>query len=181
MINILTGPVHSGKTSLLKNTIPVLRENKFRIDGYLSEAVWKSEEFLGYKLVDLGNHRDHPFILKQGQQEWQKIGSFFFLPETLALAKKIIRRSEKSDLCIVDEVGPLELSGKGVWPVLEDMLTLLHPHFLLVIRDSIVEKVLDKFQRDDFVVYDIEQNKKPLRMAKSLMKDLEKRKKSEQK
>lgn len=120
------------------------------------------------------SYKHHPFILKQGQQDWQKIGPFFFQPETLDLAKKIIHRSSKTDLCIVDEVGPLELSGKGVWPALEVALTFSQPHLLLVVRDSIVEKVLDKIQRDDFVVHKIEQKKTPHRMAESLVQNIEK-------
>lgn len=181
MINILTGPVHSGKTTLLKNTIPVLREKNFRVDGYLSEAIWKNKDFLGYDLFDWMGNTSHPFILKKGQQEWQKIGPYFFLPETLDLAKKIIRRSENADLCVVDEVGPLEVSGKGVWPALENILRSLEPHLFLVARNSIVDMVLDKIQREDFVVYDIEQGIKPIYLANSLMLDLEKRRESEQK
>jgi nucleoside-triphosphatase THEP1 len=181
VINILTGPVHSGKTTLIKNTIPALLEKNFRIDGYLSEAIWKSNEFLGYNLLDLKDHRYHPFIRKQGQEEWQKIGPFFFLPGTLDIAKKIIHRSKKADLCVVDEVGPLELKGKGVWPALKDVLMFPHPHLLLVVRDSILKKFTGNIQRDDFVVYDIEQNKKPARLAESLLRDIEKRRRSEQK
>lgn len=178
MLNILTGPVHSGKTTFLKNTIPVLREKKLQIDGYLSEAVWKNKEFTGYDLFDLKEYRNHPFIRKQGREEWQKIGLFFFLPETLGLAKKIIRRSKKADLCVVDEVGPLELKGKGVWPALRDILMNPKQDLLLVVRESILNDFVEKMQRDDFVVYDIEQNKVPLRMVESLMQDLEKRRKS---
>lgn len=181
MINILTGPVHSGKTTFLINTIPLLRGRNFEIDGYLSEAIWKDKEFFGYDLVDLKDHRYHPFIRKQGQQDWQRIGPFFFLPGTLDIAKKIIRRSKKADLCIVDEVGPLELTGKGVWPVLKDVLMIPKQDVLLVVREALLKNFMGKIQRDDFVVYDIEQNKKPLRMAESLMQDLEKRRKSEQK
>lgn len=181
MINILTGPVHSGKTTFLKNTIPLLREQNFEIDGYLSEAIWKNKEFLGYDLVDLKDQRYHPFIRKQGQLDWHRIGSFFFLPGTLDIAKKIIRMSKKADFCIVDEVGPLELTGKGVWPALKDVLTIPEQDVLLVVRESILKNFMEKIQRDDFVVYDIEQNKKPLRLAESLMQDLEKRRKSEQK
>ena len=181
MINILTGPVHSGKTTLRKKTILVLREKKFQIDGYLSEAIWNNEEFLGYNLFDLMSYKHHPFILKQGQQDWQKIGPFFFQPETLDLAKKIIYRSSKADLSIVDEVGPLELSGKGVWPALEEVLTFSQPHLLLVVRDSIVEKVLDKIQRDDYVVHKFEQKKKPPRMAESLVQNIEKRRRQDSK
>jgi nucleoside-triphosphatase THEP1 len=175
---ILTGPVHSGKTTLLKNILYSLKEKDLSIDGYLSEAVWEEDDFLGYDLFDLKEYSNHPFIRKQGREEWQKIGLFFFLPETLGLAKKIIRRSKKADLCVVDEVGPLELKGKGVWPALRDILINPKQDLLLVVRESILNDFMEKMQRDDFVVYDIEQNKVPLRMVESLMQDLEKRRKS---
>lgn len=181
VINILTGPVHSGKTTLLKNTIPVLRENYFLIDGYLSEAIWKNKEFIGYDLIDLKDHRYHPFIRKQGQQDWQRIGPFSFLPGTLDIAKKIIHRSKKADLCVVDEVGPLELTGKGIWPALEDVLLIPKQNVLLVVRESILIKFIGNIKRDDFVVYDIEQNKTPARLAESLFRDIEKKRRSEQK
>jgi nucleoside-triphosphatase THEP1 len=145
----------------------------------LSEAIWKSNEFLGYNLLDLKDHRYHPFIRKQGQEEWQKIGPFFFLPETLDFAKKIIYRSKIADLCVVDEVGPLELKGKGVWPALKDILMFPNPHLLLIVRDSILKKFIGNIQRGDFVVYDIEQNKTPARLAESLSQDIEKRRLSE--
>ena len=150
----------------------MLKEKKLRIDGYLSEAVWEKEKFIGYDLADLKENRLFPFIRKEGQEEWEKIGSFFFLPETLDLAKKIIRRSKKEDLCLVDEVGPLELKGQGVWPALEDVLMIPEQDLLLVMRESIMKDFIRKMQRDDFIVYDIEQNKTPLRMVESLVQNL---------
>jgi nucleoside-triphosphatase THEP1 len=156
----------------------VLREKKIRIEGYLSEASWEKEEFIGYDLIDLKENRLFPFIRKQGREEWEKIGSFFFLPETLGLAKRIIRRSKKQDLCLVDEVGPLELKGKGVWPALEDILMIPERDLLLVTRESILKELVQKMRRDDFVVYDIEQNKTPLLMVESLVRNLEKKRNS---
>jgi nucleoside-triphosphatase THEP1 len=179
VINILTGPVHSGKTTFLKNSIPVLREKKLRIDGYLSEANWEKQEFIGYDLVDLKDFRYHPFMRKQGQEDWQRIGPYFFLPGTMDTAKKIIHRSKKADLCIVDEVGPLELKDKGVWPALEDILMDPEQSMLLVVRETLLKDFMGKIQRDDFAVYDIGQNKTPLHMVESLVQDLEKRRISE--
>lgn len=175
MIHILTGPVHSGKTTLLKNTIPLLREKKLKIKGYLSKAIWKNEEFIGYNLIDLKDQEDYPFIRKQGSEKWERIGPFYFQPESLNLAKQIIRRCKETDLCVVDEVGPLELKNKGVWPALEDILMNPTPSVLLVARDSILKDLIAKIQRDDLVVYDIKKNKNPSRMVESLMQDLEKR------
>jgi iron complex transport system ATP-binding protein len=155
----------------------MFREKKLRIDGYLSEATWENKEFIGYDLVDLKENRHLPFIRKQGQQEWQSIGPFIFLPETLDIAKKIIRRSKKEDLCVVDEVGPLELKGKGVWPALEDAFMIPEQDLLLVVRGSILKDFIEKMMRDDFVVYDIEQNKMSRRMVESFMQNLVKRRK----
>ncbi len=156
----------------------MLKEKTLRIDGYLSEAVWEKEKFIGYDLVDLKENRLFPFIRKEGQEEWEKIGAFFFLPETLDLAKKIIRRSKKEDLCLVDEVGPLELKGQGVWPALEEVLMIPEQDLLLVMRESIMKDFIRKMQRDDFIVYDIEQNKTPLRMVESLVRNLGKQRNS---
>jgi nucleoside-triphosphatase THEP1 len=178
VIHILKGPVHSGKTTLLKNTIPLLSEKNLRIDGYLSEAIWTGKKFFGYDLVDLRHHRRHPFIRKQGQENWETIGPFFFLPETLDLAKRIIHRSKKADICVVDEVGPLEISGKGVWPALKDTLRFSPPFLLLVVRNALVDRVLKKLGAADFVVSDAEQEKTPFRMVESIVRSLEYRRKS---
>ncbi|UCE40978.1 MAG: hypothetical protein JSV17_16295 [Candidatus Aminicenantes bacterium] len=181
MINILTGPVHSGKTTLLKTIIPVLRGKNIRIDGYLSEAVWKDEKFLGYDLLDLKDQHQQPFIRKKGQQGWQRIGPFYFLPGMLDVAEKIIHRSKNENLCVVDEVGPLELKGNGVWQALEEILMIPEQGVLLVVRESILKDFLEKIQRDDFKVYDIGQEIQPIRMVESLMQNLEKRRQSEAK
>jgi nucleoside-triphosphatase THEP1 len=173
VINILTGPVQSGKTTSLKNTLPILKEKNFVIDGYLSKAVWINREFIGYDLVDLKDLRHRPFIRKQGHEDWEKIGAFFFLPETLDIAKKIIRLGGKKDLLVVDEVGPLELKGKGVWSALEEILMIPERNILLVVRKSIMKDFLEKIQKDDLVVYDIEQTKKPLRVLEPLVENLE--------
>jgi nucleoside-triphosphatase THEP1 len=176
---ILTGPVHSGKTTLLQNTIPVLKEKNLRIDGYLSEANWKNKEFIGYDLVDLKDFCYHPFIRQRGQKEWQRISSFYFLPETLDRAIRIIHRCKKNvDLCIVDEVGPLELKGNGVWPALKDVLKISKQNLLLVVRKSILKDLMGKMQRDDFVVYDIDKNKTPALLAESLSRNIEKMRES---
>jgi nucleoside-triphosphatase THEP1 len=176
VIHILTGPVHSGKTTFLNNIIPLLRGKNLKIDGYLSKALWENEEFIGYDLVDLRDHENYPFIRKEGSEKWERIGSFFFRPKTLDIAKKIIHRCGQADLFIIDEVGPLELNDKGIWPALMDVLTIPEQHLLLVVRDSILEDLIEKMQREDYMVYDIKKNKLPDRMEESLMKGLEKRK-----
>ena len=155
MIFILTGPVHSGKTTLLKKVVRELKEKKYRIDGFLSETVWKKEEIVGYDLFDLKKERSIPFIRKTGEKEWQKIGSYFFIPQSLDEAEKIIVRGKEADILVVDEVGPLELSGKGFWPALKQVI--FHPlnSYLLVVRINILKDFLAMLGKSKVKIFDI--------------------------
>ena len=168
MIYILTGPVHSGKTTLLKKITLELKHQRFKIDGFLSESLWDNQKIIGYDLLDLREDKSCPFIRKAGEKDWDRIGPFYFIPETLDLAKHIIKRAKKMDICVVDEVGPLELSGKGLWPVLKEALSKSQPQYLLVVRITILEKFLSKINREDVRVFDMEEKDMPTEMLESL-------------
>lgn len=178
VIHILTGPVHSGKTTLLKNTIPLLEGGNFGVDGYLSESVWKNDECLGYDLLDLKEQRSYPFITRKGKENWEKIGSYSFVPESLSRAKKIIYRASNSDLAVVDEVGPLELAGKGVWPALAKTLFFPRSDFILVMRETILKDFLFLLKKSEVLVYTVAEEKKSFESAESLRAEIEKRRKS---
>ena len=155
MIFILTGSVHSGKTTLLKKVVRELKEKKYRIDGFLSEAVWMREEIFGYDLFDLKKERSIPLIRRTGEKEWQKIGSYFFIPQSLAEAEKIILRGKEADILVVDEVGPLELSGRGFWPALMQVVFQPLNSYILVIRKNIIKDFLAMLGKSDVKIYDI--------------------------
>jgi len=155
MIFILTGPVHSGKTTLLKKAVRELKEKKYRIDGFLSETVWRKEEIVGYDLFDLKKERSIPLIRRTGEEEWQKIGSYFFIPQSLAEAEKIILRGKEADILVVDEVGPLELSGRGFWPALKQVVFQPLTSYILVIRKNIIKDFLAMHGKSKVKIFDI--------------------------
>lgn len=155
MIFILTGPVHSGKTTLLKKVVWELKGQKYRIEGFLSEAVLKKEETVGYDLFDLKEEKSIPFIRKIGEKEWQKIGSYFFIPQGLAEAEKIILRGKEADILVVDEVGPLELSGKGFWPALKQVVFQPLTSFLFVMRINVLEGFLEMLGEGEVKIFNI--------------------------
>jgi len=155
MIFILTGPVHSGKTTLLKEVVRELKEKKYRIDGFLSEAVWTREETVGYDLFDLKKERSIPLIRRTGEEEWQKIGSYFFIPQSLTEAEKIILRGKEADILVVDEVGPLELSGRGFWPALKQVVFQPLNSYILVIRKNIIKDFLAMLGKSEVKIFDI--------------------------
>ena len=156
MIYLLTGPVHSGKTTLLTQIIRSLREKGVEVGGFLSVAIWNGDERTGYDLYDLTEEELIPFIRASGESSWQKIGPYFFVPDGLERAKNILLRTGGPDLLVVDEVGPLELSGQGLWPVLKDAISNCGKDCLLVVRESILGDFLKTLSGFDVRVFHIQ-------------------------
>lgn len=155
MLYILTGPVHSGKTTILKRAVQEFKKAKLDIAGFLSEAVYKGPERIGYDLFDLKKEKSIPLIRRTGEADWQRVGSYFFIPSGLEEAQGIISRSQNSDICVVDEVGPLELSGKGFWPALKPILFPSLMTFLITVRRNILDDFLGILGKPDAVVFDM--------------------------
>ncbi len=139
MIFILTGEVGSGKTALLKKIVAELQFRGVQIDGFLSERIKDGDETAGYDLFDLRKRTRIPFLRRNGRDGWQKVGTYYVLPAGLAEAKSIIGRSGSPGLLIIDEAGPLELEGKGVWPSLGQVLADPSRQCFLVIRKGVLE------------------------------------------
>ncbi|MBC7360679.1 MAG: DUF2478 domain-containing protein [Candidatus Aminicenantes bacterium] len=133
MIFVLTGPVHSGKTTFLKKLVEKLKERGLQVAGYLSKQVVMGREIDGYDLIDLNSGKRQAFLRKSNFQDELPTGSFYFLPEGLRVAAAIIRSGVEAELLIVDEVGPAEISGNGIWPVL--LAVIRQVDCLLVVRD----------------------------------------------
>jgi nucleoside-triphosphatase THEP1 len=159
MILVLTGPVHSGKTSLLRKLVNDLKGRGVRVDGFLSFAVVRSRERLGYDLFDLKSDKAIPFIRKKGQRNWQRIGAFFFIPEALEKAQQKVLDSSGDDFLIIDEVGPLETQGRGIWPALSEALNKSSLCCLLVVRNSILRDALKLLGSRNIEVVDINKDR----------------------
>lgn len=166
MIHILTGPVHSGKTTLLRNVTTQLIHQNIAVDGFLSLYTENKGEFIGYDLFDLKQETRIPFIRKEGKKSWQTIGPYRFIPESLGHAQNIIRRSTKADVCVIDEIGPLELEEKGLWPALNKVIALSMPEFILVVRETILDKWLGRLEEKSVQLFDISDKETPLKMVR---------------
>lgn len=168
MIFILSGPVHSGKTTFLKRIVYELKKEKIEMEGLLSETVPENQEVVGYNLFDIKKEESIPFIRKEGERDWQRVGSFFFIPQGLARAKEIIFRGKEDVLLIVDEVGPLELRGEGLWPALMEVIFEPSKRSILVIRANILEDFLALLDKSEVKVFDIEDKEAFPRLIKEI-------------
>ncbi|MFA4923843.1 MAG: nucleoside-triphosphatase [Ignavibacteriaceae bacterium] len=78
------------------------------------------------------------------------IGNYFFLEETFLWGKQKLSEAilTTNNLLIIDEIGPLELNGSGLEPVLSEIIfkgITLKKKLLLVIRPKLVEEVKEKY------------------------------------
>lgn len=155
MIHIFTGRVDSGKTALLERVINNLGHLKKRLDGFLTRKVYESDQFIGYDLFDLKKREACPFIRMTSSADKERVGRFYFLPEGLEKAIRIILRHQIVDYLIVDEVGPLELAGRGLWPALSQQLRRSGFRGLLVIRLGLVEPFMDMLRGLEIRQFDV--------------------------
>jgi len=139
MIILLSGPVHGGKTTFLERSLARWAARGLAPGGFLSVAVTEACGATGYDLLELKTGRRHPYLRREGKPDAERIGPFFFVLETLELARSIIREADPRELLVVDEVGPLELLGGGLWPALREALSRPGRRCLLVARKEILE------------------------------------------
>ncbi|MCK9212846.1 MAG: nucleoside-triphosphatase [Ignavibacteriaceae bacterium] len=85
------------------------------------------------------------------------IGNYIFSQETFLWGKQKLSEAilTTNKLLIIDEIGPLELNGSGLEPVLSEIIfqeITLEKKLLLVVRPKLIEEVTEKYGLLDPVV-----------------------------
>ncbi len=139
LIILITGLRGVGKTTLCLRTVTLAKNAGYSCAGLLTLR----EEGDLRILVDVrtGNRRS----LTASGPTGIPVGRYLFDPDTLAWGTAILARSIPCDLLVLDELGPLEMTGGG-WAIGMDILR--EGRFLLalvVVRPELVTEVLERF------------------------------------
>ena len=140
-IFILSGPVQSGKSSSLNKWL----EGRQDVDGILAPII------NGQRNLQHISRAEHKNVQldksEQGKYSFWAIGNHILSQEVFFWAQEILQEcaSKPLEWLIVDEVGFLELQGRGFEPVLSRILTsessIKPARILLVVREYLVDKV----------------------------------------
>lgn len=149
MITILTGTINSGKSTWMLEDSP-LHNNS---DGFISIKSFNEKIHTGYDLYRPLTQEQVPFIRKlsylpPGWLEAEKIkDAYSFSKEGFDFAAKIVDYALSQvakPRFYLDEVGFLELSGRGFAPHLKALLKA-EVDLVIAIRDFLLEKALKEF------------------------------------
>lgn len=146
-IFIVTGKIDAGKTSFLVKLIDALKEKEIKVGGIYCQKVFENANRIGYDVVDIETNRSDVFLRTYSNGTSEKIGIFYIFSQGLKFGLDSLKSAgnKENELVVVDEVGKLELSGKG-WPSeLEKILNRQDNHLLLVVREDFVKEAIAKW------------------------------------
>jgi nucleoside-triphosphatase THEP1 len=106
--------------------------------------------------IDLLTGEEIPFAQLSRHRPFkggERVGDYTINRDAILFACAAIERAvqNKCDLVVIDEVGPLELSGKGLMPAVELALAS-EVNMLIVVRSSLREALQRHFPGYDFMV-----------------------------
>jgi nucleoside-triphosphatase THEP1 len=148
-IYILRGEKNQGKSSILNG----LFKNR---EGYDGIVCMRGEADLR-NFVQLSGEESW---LMQGSENdtgpWLDVGRFRFSAEAFRRAENYLRISAKKKdvrVLIIDEIGPLELRKQGFYQVAMELIHMESgPEILLVVRNELVEQVINLFDIPEAIV-----------------------------
>ncbi|MDH4269439.1 MAG: DUF2478 domain-containing protein [Dehalococcoidia bacterium] len=153
---LVVGEPGSGKTSWCREYIDQQRKHGSTVGGILSQATEQQRQRTGFNVIDLLTGQEIPFARLSRLKRFkggEVVGDYTISRRGVVFGRGAIKRAVESrcDLVVIDEVGPLELSGKGLMPAVE--LTLASPvNVLIVVRSSLKGALQRRFPQYEFVV-----------------------------
>lgn len=152
-IYIYTGKIKSGKTTNLFRWCI----GKTSIGGVLQPVIDGKRFFYSIRNKEL--IQLEPF--NDLDKDTIQIGKYNFLIKGFDKAKAILKEDfqQNLDWLIIDEFGPLEIDGKGLEPVITEILISkenFKGNLLVVIRENLLDMFLEKCKlKDNYTLFEI--------------------------
>jgi nucleoside-triphosphatase THEP1 len=153
-INILTGPIRSGKTTRLIAWVKYHRNSAGILSPVIREQRWiYSIHSNDYRKLEADDDR-------LAEEDIIKIGKYSFLQSTFHWAREELEKAigHRSPYLIIDEIGPLELSGQGLEPMVSQIIQNYKAsstyHLILIVREHILDDVILHYDLEDLYTTD---------------------------
>lgn len=139
---LVVGKKNAGKTAYLGWIARRAEERGRSVAGFLSVGELSSGKKQRYYLQNLQTGEKHLLATKEYRPaRTEQVGEYFFEPETFHLAEQIYREALNVDLVIFDELGPLELRGRGLFAAFTFLLQNYHGTLFISVRPRLLSEV----------------------------------------
>ena len=140
---IITGESGSGKTTALANLIEQCQQQGLPLRGMLCPGEMKDGKRFSSDLLDIATNERCLFGHRTGVLDKQTGTRFTFTEEGIALGKLAFDHNKlnQGGVCIVDEIGPMELKGQGFGEHISPLLSIANSRHIWVVRPSLIESV----------------------------------------
>jgi len=157
-IFIITGTREGGKTQFINDLFDFLSLFEKKIAGFLSRGSFNDQGQKDFILRNLKNGNEIHLASRNELEGYEQRGNFFFNTNAINAGNKIIEDAliEKEKIIILDEIGPLELSGK-VWH--DSFLRILNNHKGILIfstRKRMMDRIIENYKIHEAFIEDIE-------------------------
>jgi nucleoside-triphosphatase THEP1 len=143
-ISVICGGKDSGKTSAARTVAARLQDQGFRVGGVLSEAALSEGTKISYAFRDLSTGRQSLYARRRQGAIPRGLPAYEFLTEGMEFGCAAVRRAavEGADVLFVDEIGPLEADGGGLWEPCRDILAAFPGRIVLTVRPTLLDWLL---------------------------------------
>jgi nucleoside-triphosphatase THEP1 len=158
IVFIITGKTGGGKTTFVARLIKRLRKHSLTVSGFLAVRSGSDEQRHLYEIFMLDTGKTMPLASRKPMRDWIKMTNFYFNPEAILFGNRILNdpRILKRNLIVVDEIGIFELEG-NIWADSVSRLVSKSENMMIwVVRDTILDKVIQKWDLQDTVILNIE-------------------------
>ena len=170
LVILITGDKRHGKTRAAKKLSRLLQSRGIAVGGVLSDRITNSGETTGYELINISTGHRMPFLKKSEAFLDNRIGRFDIDMETLMQGQQILNPSNLSihDVVVIDEVGKLELQGKGWARPIERIMEANTLPVVITVRADFADDVAEKFGINNPFIFNVS-NSNSLQVAKKIM------------
>ncbi|MFH2141700.1 MAG: nucleoside-triphosphatase [Bacteroidota bacterium] len=154
---IISGPEKSGKSSYLEKLVLNLKNRGIKTGGFICPSVFENDIKIGHDLLDINSDKRLLLSRNTGTEDMPKVGNYFFNNDALRYGIESIELINlyNTEIVVIDEVGPWELSGQGWAENLNQLVKLYKKPMIWVVRESIVEKVIENWSLEGSKIVDI--------------------------
>ena len=144
-IVLVEGKIDSGKTRYLSGLAADLKERGVSFGGILCPADYSEGAKNSYRAVDIATGESAPLVSMVPFDDGFTFGKFSFSRAGYRFASTVLHRSLSAAHLIIDEIGPVELSGMGYADDLRWLLSAYSGRLVLAVRDFLHDQVVEAF------------------------------------